>query len=77
MPVDSPSMIATVVETEAMLVSAASAVMPVTVITTPISALRIGSTAAVTAPNVISRMISAMMIPMTSGVSVTFGFQPG
>ena len=70
-------MIATVVETVAMLNSAASAVIPVTVIATPISALRIGSTAAVTAPNVISRMISAMTIPMASGVSVTFGFQPG
>ena len=71
-------MIATVVETDAMLVTAASAVIPVTVIATPISALRIGSTArGDRAERDQQDDQNAMMIPMISGVSVTFGFQPG
>ncbi len=77
MPVDRPSMIATVVETVAMLNTAASAEIPVTVITTPMRALRIGSRPAMREANVISRMKKAMMIPISSGVSVTFGFQSG
>ena len=77
MPVDRPSMIATVVETVAMLNTAASAVIPVTVIATPMRALRIGSRPATRELNVMSRMKNAMMIPMISGVSVSFGFQSG
>jgi hypothetical protein len=57
MPVDRPSMIATVVET-AMLKTAASAVIPVTVMATPMSALRIGSRPAMSELNVISSAVA-------------------
>ena len=70
-------MIATVVEVEAMVITAASAVTAMTVVSTPMTAVMIGSPAATSEPKVISRMMKAMMSPTSSGSSEGTTRHPG
>src|SRR6266446_3309198 len=70
-------MTASEVEAEATSTTAATAVTPIRPMTTPMSAVRIGSPAAAKAPNVTSRMRNPMAIPMTSGSSEILGTDPG
>src|SRR5882724_4739304 len=77
MPHDRPSISATVVDADAMLITDASAVTPVSVTATPMIAVRIGNPAATNAPNVMSRMTNATIRPTISGVSEIAVRQPG
>jgi hypothetical protein len=61
-----PSIVPTVVAAEAMSVIAASAVMPISEIATPIRAVRIGRPPATNDPRVNSRMSRATAMPMIS-----------
>src|SRR5260370_31585792 len=70
-------MTASEVEAEATSTTAATAMTPMKPMTTPMSAVRIGSPAAATAPNVTSRMRNPMATPMTSGSSEILGADPG
>src|SRR5258708_23630222 len=70
-------MTASEVEAEATSTTAATAVTPMKPMSTPMSAVRIGSPAAATAPNVTSRMRNPMAMPMTSGSSEILGADPG
>src|SRR5260370_29770675 len=70
-------MTASEVEAEATSTTAATAMTPMKPMTTPMSAVRIGSPAAATAPNVTSRMRNPMATPMTSGSSEILGTDPG
>src|SRR6266478_6571706 len=70
-------MTASEVEAEATSTTAATARTPMKPMTTPMSAVRIGSPAAATAPNVTSRIPNPMATPMTSGSSEILGTDPG
>src|SRR5882757_3723134 len=70
-------MTASEVEAEATLTTAATAVTPMRLMITPMSAVRIGSPAAARAPNVMSRMRNPTAMPMTSGSSEILGADPG
>ena len=77
MPHESPSIKATVVEAEAIVTSDARAVMPIKVMTTPMTAPRMGMPAAAKAPKLIIKMTNATPRPISSGSSDSGGFQPG
>src|SRR5260370_28249677 len=70
-------MTASEVEAEATSTTAATARTPMKPMTTPMSAVRIGSPAAATAPNVTSRVPDPLATPMTSGSAEILGADPG
>ena len=77
MPQERPSISATVVDAEAIVTTAATAVTAIKVVTTPMIAPRMGMPAAAKAPKVIMRMMNATIRPTSSGSSETTSRQPG